>query len=346
MKHVEVRTVYLPREKSKQFEATVKHVQATQSAINASGAAVLIIHQDKVVREEYFGYQSSEPNSRPIQEDTQFHVASVRKSYIGFAVSYSLYHGYISSIDDLVSDYLETYDRKLLRDTTIRHLLTHTHGLRMNHGEAQREFPAGESWAYRGIGIDMLCNIVRKTSGKTVAQILSQEVFEPMKLEQTGWYNQPTDNLVSVLGKTDEGGWSDAESIAGDKSNMYVSAQDLAYWGYLHMKGGDIGEKNAVPGRIIHTATSLQSPALKNRELPQNGFLWFVKAHPARQHEIGDVVPAGSYQILGYSTVTLLVIPKYDTVAVRMFNRWGSPPGYDYLSDVRSFGDTVARSFK
>lgn len=47
-----------------------------------------------------------------------------------------------------------------------------------------------------------------------------------------------------------------------------------------------------------------------------------------------------------YSGVTLLVIPKYNLVAVRAFNSFGSPEGFDYLSDVRSFGDTVMNCLK
>jgi hypothetical protein len=62
-----------------------------------------------------------------------------------------------------------------------------------------------------------------------------------------------------------------------------------------------------------------------------------------KKTEIGESVPKGSFQILGYTGVTLLVIPKEDLIAVRMFNSFGSPDGYDYLSDVRSFGDTVIK---
>ncbi|SDZ84280.1 Beta-lactamase [Thalassobacillus cyri] len=88
-------------------------------------------------------------------------------------------------------------------------------------------------------------------------------------------------------------------------------------------------------------ATSIQSPANLDRDLPQNGFLWFVKDLPSKKTEIGDNVPGGSFQILGYTGVTLLVIPEENLVAVRMFNSFGSPEGFDYLSDVRSFGNTV-----
>ena len=42
-----------------------------------------------------------------------------------------------------------------------------------------------------------------------------------------------------------------------------------------------------------------------------------------------------------WAYVALLVIPEENVVAVRMFNRYGSSDGYDYLNDIRSFGDTV-----
>ena len=52
-------------------------------------------------------------------------------------------------------------------------------------------------------------------------------------------------------------------------------------------------------------------------------------------------MPNGSYQILGYTTVTLLVIPSENIVAVRAFNSFGNPPGHDYLRDVKDFGNRI-----
>ena len=80
--------------------------------------------------------------------------------------------------------------------------------------------------------------------------------------------------------------------------------------------------------------------------MPYNGFLWFVQDQPCSKTEIGESVPIGSYQILGITGVMLLVIPSENFVAVRMFNSNGSPSGYDYLADVRSFGDMVMDCLK
>ncbi|CAN7281539.1 serine hydrolase domain-containing protein [Rossellomorea sp. LjRoot5] len=329
------------------FTPVVDHVKSTFNNVICSGASTLIIHQDSIVLERYIGKQSGKGDARTVQADTQFHVASVRKSYIGFAVSYALYYGCINSIDDPVLSYLPELAENVWKGTTIRHLLTHTHGLTHESNEDVREFTPGSSWSYKQIGIESLTQIVKRTTGKSVAAIIHESVFTPLGFTESGWYSQKHERLVDVLLRYEEDkDWKTSESTEGDKMNMYVSTRELAYWGYLHLKKGKVNGKQMVPREIIEVATSLQSPSTLHKDLPQNGFLWFVKDLPAKKTEIGDQVPKGSYQILGFTNVTLLVIPEEDIVAVRMFNSFGSPEGYDYLSDVRSFGDTVMSCVK
>lgn len=266
----------------------------------------------------------------------------LRKSYIGFAVAYAVYYGYIDSTDDLVLTYKPELDQLVWKDTFIRNLLTHTHGLSEKEGVVYREYPSGDNWTYRQVGIKTLSEIVERVTGKTVSEIIHEQVFEPLSFTESNWYSKKHEKLVEVILRYDEeGDWQTSDSIKGDKMNMYVSARELAFWGYLHLNKGKISGKQIVPREIILLATELQSPLLLDENLPQNGFLWFVKDLPAMKTEIGDDVPKGSYQILGYTGVTLLVIPQENIVAVRMFNSFGSPEGYDYLTDVRSFGNTV-----
>ncbi|WP_341981258.1 serine hydrolase domain-containing protein [Rossellomorea oryzaecorticis] len=324
------------------FFPILDHVNNTFNHVICSGASILIIHKDSVVLERYIGKQSGEIDARPVQPDTQFHVASVRKSYIGFAVSYALYYGYINSIDDPVRSYLPELEESAWKGTTIRHLLTHTHGLKKEGNLTVREYIPGSNWSYKQIGIEALTEIVKRTTNKSVADILHEKVFRPLGFIQSNWYSKKHKQLVDVILRYEgDEDWSTSESTEGDKMNMYVSTRELAYWGYLHLKKGKINGKQIVPREIIDMATSLQSPSTLHKDLPQNGFLWFVKDLPAKKTEIGHFVPEGSYQILGFTNVTLLVIPYEDLVAVRMFNSFGSPEGYDYLSDVRSFGDTI-----
>ncbi|MFV8827809.1 serine hydrolase domain-containing protein [Alkalihalobacterium sp. APHAB7] len=333
----------LRKQLTDRFTPVLKHIEKTQKAVNWSGSACIVISKDKIVTEQYWGNHSIGPLARPIQADSQFHVASVRKSYIGFAVAYAVYNGYIHSMDDLVTIYLSDHDRNVLEGTTIRLLLTHTHGLHMKDGTLFREFPAGTSWAYRMVSIDLLAAVIKVTTGKTIAEILQKEVFKRVDFHETGWYVKSNEKLVDVIREPNDRNWVTSESTEGDKMNMYVSTRELAYWGYLHLKQGEINGEQKVVKEIIELATALQSPRLVDRDLPQNGFLWFVKDLPALQSELGPLIPKGAYQILGYTNVALLVIPKHDIVVVRMLNSFGSPKGYDYLADIRSFGDTVMR---
>lgn len=333
----------IERKLNNQFNAVGSNVKKTAQLVDCSGASVMVIHKNKIVSEEYWGRHSKTPDARSIQEDSQFHVASVRKSYIGFAVAYAVHHSYIESIDDEVTKYLPVNITEHLKNTTIRHLLTHTHGLHTIEGNIIREFPPGQSWAYRDIGIELLTQIIKLTTGKTIAQILREQVFYPLEFTESGWHDEANEKLVQVIREPNHQFWSTSKGTDGDMKNMYVSTRELAYWGYIHLKEGFVNGRQVVSKDIINLATSLQSPNLTNKDLPQNGFLWFVKDLPALKTEIGESVPRGSFQILGYTSVAVLVIPKYDIVAVRMFNSFGSTPGYDYLSDIREFGDTVMK---
>ena len=68
---------------------------------------------------------------------------------------------------------------------------------------------------------------------------------------------------------------------------------------------------------MIEIATSLQSPTFTNNELPQNGLFWFVQNESAQLSELGERVPKGSYQILGITGPTILVIPEYNVVVAK-----------------------------
>ena len=230
--------MYIHKKISTQFDPVISSVRKTSKLVDCSGASTFIIHNDLIVTEEYWGKHSNNTNSRPIQEDTQFHVASVRKSYIGFAIAYAIHKGDIGSIDDSIIKYFPEGDAQILNGTTIRHLLTHTHGLKEVNGKIIRECPSGKSWAYRGICVNLLTQILKNTTGKSVAEIVVDNVLKPLNFTETGWYGDINEKLVDVVRKPNDPYWTTSKSTAGDKMNMYVSSRELAKWGYFHLKKG------------------------------------------------------------------------------------------------------------
>ncbi|CAM4481281.1 serine hydrolase domain-containing protein [Paenibacillus tarimensis] len=315
------------------FNRITEHIEKTRQAVRASAAAAYIIHKGNVVHEWYTGTHSHNQHSRRVDARSQFHAASVRKTYLGLAVSLAVSECKISSIDEPAARYLNAAEQADLdsRDVTIRHLLTHTHGL-MDTGTCQ--FEPGTRWAYNNAGVDLLIRIIRNVYDKPLASLLKERVFDPCELHDTGWRSREDELLVW------QGGPYCSED--GSEANLFVSARELAIWGQLHLAKGMVQGKQILPSAVIEQATTTITPDWLADSSPRNGFLWYYQDRPRELSEIGPSVPAGSYQALGMSGCTCLVIPECQLVCVRMLNQSGpNPPGYDYLRDIRDYGDLV-----
>ncbi|MGB8955998.1 MAG: serine hydrolase domain-containing protein, partial [Tumebacillaceae bacterium] len=308
----------------------IQHVHRIQQQISSPAAAVCIIHRDQVLTEWYNGVEAHQ----------RFNVYSTRKAYIALTVAMGVHKGKIASIDDPVTRYLPEYDAALLAGTTIRHLLTHTHGLATEEdGRIVRHFAAGTDWQYVNTGIEMLAVLVQRTMGQSVAELLQERVFTPFDFTETAWETEPSPHLLPDLHDPQQPPLLRLYvSPDGDERNLFVSARELARWGHLHLKKG----AGRLPSELFEMTTTRQTPFLPKENVPVNGFCWQVQDITNPRMEIGEHVPRGAYQILGKSGCTVLVIPSLDVVAVRMYNKIGNPPGYDYLQDIRTFGNLVA----
>ncbi len=331
--------VKLDKQLDLKFASLNSHVYSVQQKINATAAAVFIIQNGIIVNEWYSGHHDQSSLSRRVDEQSQFNVGSIRKTYLALAVSILIDQGMIAGIDDEISVYIQGLDQEVVKGTTIRHLLTHTHGLNIVAGRLTRIFPAGSDWHYNNSGINLLTQLVYLTSGKNVAEMINQYVTVPYGLKETGWRTSRNEKLIynvyensHLLGPN--------TSDAGDQSNLFVSARELTFWGYIHLNKGYVSQNQVLPESAFERITSLQTPDSLSDYLPRQGFIWWLQHH-SKKNEIGVKLPPGSFQTLGITGCACLVMPELNTVAVRMFNSLGNPEGYDYLDDIRNFGDRV-----
>lgn len=339
----------LEKKLSSTFDDLMSYVERINRLNGGTSCALFVIQNDYVVSECYSGQHSPEDSARPTAADSQFNVASVRKSYIGFATAWALNSGAISSVDDPVLRYVSVRQEETasLKRVTIRNLLTHTHGLaRDEDGRLMRRFEPGTNWEYNNVGVRLLTELVPQITGSSIADLLNEKVFRPLGWRETGWRTTPSDLLVPVV---DDRGTSlllDSNS-GGSEGNLFVSARELAYWGYLHLKLGKIKGESIVPDTLIRNAISLQSPIELPTTLPRNGCLWLVKKGESSQCLIGNHVPENSFEIVGLTGPLVLVIPELDLVVVRMANRvgnYGDEKGsyVDYLKEFSNLAFTSA----
>lgn len=333
----------LIEDKTERLIPLFKYVEDIKYKIKASASAVYVIQENKVIGEWYAGLCPL--SGREIVEDSRFNLYSARKSYIGLAVAILIYDKKIFNVDDEVITYLEGIDGDVCKGITFRHLVTHTHGLRFERNEFVKVASPGTIWEYNDAGLLLLYKIIKSVSGKDVNQILKQSVFEPLGFTESGWEIKNNNNLVADTFESLQDPQVRLDDATGFQRNLYVSARELAHWGYIHLNKGNINGKQILPNELFELTTTTHTPTdLINTH--QNGFFWFKNENQYFESELGEDVPPTSYQILGASGCTCLVMPKYNAVAVRMYNKIGNPKGYDYLRDIKNFGNLVSTILK
>ena len=329
------------------FKDITLYTENVRKDMLASGSALIVIKDNKLVHEWYSGTHHFEQGAKEIDQNSRFNVYSVRVTYVGFAIAIAIYEGLLD-LDVKLSDSLSEYDKEVLGDTTIRHLLTRCTGLRFKNDNVCRTFDLGTD--IEGKRPEILAKILYKATGKTVNEILTNRVFKPLNWRNTGWVTEGNNNLVCDIDLSKDYPTLRIGSNMGDERNLYLSARELAFWGNLHLNKGVFEGSSILPQEIFELITSIQSPNSLPRHLPRFGFLWWVKDSGVSvdYNELGSNLPVGSYQILGASGCSCTVIPEYNAVAVRMFNSVNAYEnvGFDYIKDIQMFGNLVISSLE
>jgi CubicO group peptidase (beta-lactamase class C family) len=324
------------------FKPVTEYTEKIKQEMYASGSALVIMKDNEILHEWYSGTHHFQTGAKKISQSSQFNVYSTRVTYIGLAVSIAIYEGYLN-LEDKISQYMNELDGEALGNTTLRHLLTRCTGLQIKNKKINRVFDLGTN--IEGKNPELLAAIVEKSMGKKVNEILTERIFEPLNWTNTEWITEGKSNLVCDIHSPNSYPTLRMGSNAGDERNLYVSARELAYWGNLHLNKGLINGVQILPRKVFDLATSIQNPKTLPNKLPKFGFLWWIKDSKVtyKFNELGSDLPEGSYQILGASGCSCTVIPKLNTVAVRMYNSLNTydNENFDHIKDIQTFGNLV-----
>lgn len=329
------------------FVDLTSYTEHVKKAMHASGSALVVMKDNKIIHESYSGTHHFEEGAREIDHSSRFNVYSVRVTYVGLAIAIAIDEGYLS-LDDRLSKFLTEYDEAILGHTTIRHLLTRSTGLSFEQNKVVRNFEVGTN--IEGKRPDVLAKILTKATGKTVNEMLTEKVFEPLHLTHTGWVTEGERNLVSDIDLSKNYPTLRIGSNVGDDRNLYVSARELALWGNLHLYRGLIDGEQALSKDVFKRITTMEIPRTIPRTYPTFRFLWWMKDRDVSVHfnELGSDLPTGSYQILGASGCSCTVIPAYNAVIVRMYNSVNASENvwFNYIEEIQEFGNLTVSSLR
>ena len=232
--------------------AKVDPLFATWTRPDSPGCGVGVSRNGAVIFERGYGLANLERRV-PITSSTVFHLASITKSFTAMSVLLAAERG-VLSLDDEVSKYVPDWSAREHK-VTIRHLLTHTSGVRdayvlqgwaPNNGNTNDAFlkilarqrglnfaPGGE-YQYNNGGYLLLGTILARASGHTLGAFADANIFKPLGM--TGaWFNgdpvrAAPDHASSY--SPQEKSWRLVPESSGYAGNagMMSSVRDLLLW--------------------------------------------------------------------------------------------------------------------
>jgi len=174
--------------------------------------SVLVAEKGNVIYKKGFGWADMEW-SIPNQPDTKHRLGSITKQFTSMLIMQLVEQGKLK-LDVPISTWLPDYPKKNGDVITLHHLLTHSSGIpnmtsfpnffnimRDAHTPAQLvngfadstlQFKPGERNAYSNSGYILLGYIIEKVTGKSYEQVLQENIFIPLKMNNTGYDHNRT----------------------------------------------------------------------------------------------------------------------------------------------------------
>src|SRR5689334_17936323 len=165
------------------------------------GAVVLVGRGDRVLYTKAIGNRAIDPAVEPMTLDTMFDVASLTKVVATTTSVMKLVEDGKIRLSDRVSSFIPGFERHNKTDIAVRHLMTHTSGLRPDLDLADdwsgydkgielaiEEVPTsapGERFVYSDINYLLLGESVRRISGEPLNEFARTHIFEPLGMKET-----------------------------------------------------------------------------------------------------------------------------------------------------------------
>jgi CubicO group peptidase (beta-lactamase class C family) len=262
--------------------------------------SLMIIRHGNIVAEAYYA-----PYVAGISHDLR----SVTKSIVSTLTAIELQHGLLDSVDhpilDLFSDKNISNVDDNKRTITVQNLLDMNSGIewkekaytpdetvmRMYGSPDRTEFvlsqpmsnPPGTKFYYNSGNPYVLSALITRKTGQNAFEFATRELFEPLGITSARW------------------GRVDAQGVTDGEAGLSLAPHDMARIGYLYLHEGIWDGKQIIPSSWVDRAR-------QGRISASSGFhyanLWW------------SLPEKGAYMARGRHSQLILVLPKFDIVAV------------------------------
>ena len=326
--------------------------------------AVLWVERQGLTYHKTFGRRALVPSPEPMSEDTIFDAASLTKSIATApAVMLLLERGQLK-LDDAVRAHLAEFRGEGTEGVTIRHLLTHTSGLRPG-------LPALPEWSgyqaglalacvenatnapgtvfrYSDINFILLGEIVQRVSKRRLNEFVAAELYAPLRMRDTGFLPPP--NQLARIAPTEQTTNGMLRGVVHDPTarrlggvaghaGLFTTAADLARYARMLLNNGELDGVRLLKPETVKLMTSVQSP---EGVLSRRGLGWDIDSPYSRPR--GTLFPRGSFGHTGWTGTALWIDPFSKTFWVLLSNRVHPDGKGSVLTLYSTLGTLAAKS--
>ncbi|HSH95938.1 MAG TPA: serine hydrolase domain-containing protein, partial [Roseimicrobium sp.] len=335
---------------------------AAAIATNQIPGGVLWLERNGTSYYKAYGKRSVVPVTEPMTGDTLFDAASLTKVIATTPSVMKLVEQGKLEIDAPVARYLPAFAANGKDAITVRHLMTHTSGLRPGLGAPspwqgydkaielacaeKLKNPVGTVFEYSDINFIVLGELVRIASGRPLNVFAEQEIFGPLKMTDTRFL--PPESLKPRIAPTEQvkdlgvlrGVVHDPTSrrmggVAGH-AGLFTTASDLARYARFLLNGGELDGVRVLKPETVKLMTSVQSPAAV---ASRRGLGWDIDTGYSSLR--GKWFPLGSYGHTGWTGTSIWIDPFSRTFVIFLSNR-NHPTEAGSVRDLRKTLGTLA----
>lgn len=318
--------------------------------------AVLVIESGGKKMTLVEGQRAIVPAKEPMTEDTIFDAASLTKVVATLpSVMLLIEQGKIEMEAEV-----RRYIPQMRPAITVRHLLTHTSGLRPGIPKEpawsgydtgiklavalEPDGPPDRFFRYSDVNFILLGEIVRRVSGMRLDEFAAQNVFAPLKMDSTRFLppeewkpriapTEKDENGVMLRGVVHDPTSRKMGGVTGH-AGLFTTAGDLAKYARM-MLGNGAGVLKPETVKLMTTPQTIATV------FERRGLGWDIDSAFSRPR--GKAFPIGSFGHTGFTGTSLWIEPQTKTFVVFMSSRLHAERGGSVRDLYEEIGTAAAQ---
>jgi CubicO group peptidase (beta-lactamase class C family) len=313
---------------------------------------VCVARRGVIVLHEAFGVLGPDPDSPRLERDALFAGASVTKAITGTLIMQLVEDGRLG-LNRPAKDYLPELSGEGTDEILVHHLLTHTTGYpfhteppfvahiakKLRAGfeappcpeglhpivhqwlsllwDVPRVANVGEVMVYATHNYELLGEIVRRLSGRSLEEVARERIFDPLGMNDS-YYVVPESESPRVVQRTPGLPLADPESPffegLGSRqmqetpyggAGLFTTPLDMAVFGQTILNGGRYGDARILSPAAVAAMTRDQIPGLRARLVGREmahaswGYGWAVASPSKWRYFEGSLQPLGTISHAG-----------------------------------------------